>query len=234
MHDLRRGSGVLRTGLRCLLWCAGRASGGCGRPGSGTRACRRPGSFPGHGTDADVPPAGVGRRHVRVDSTASARCGKWSGWHKLLTPHPGPLDTLPRGTHLRLRLLQDLRSGLQLLLRPRLTTFHQPQPPTASQPPRSTTSRPLPAPPFPRSWPAHEVGPAHRTGTPLPRRTTAFGTPERSPAGAHRTLGSGRSAILRPPVRSWSGRPPAGNLSGHRRRRPPAGANRLRCPRSIH
>lgn len=47
--------------------------------------------------------------------------------HELLTPHPGSLDSLSRGIHLRLSLLQDLRPGLQLLPCPRLTPFHQPQ-----------------------------------------------------------------------------------------------------------
>lgn len=80
--------------------------------------------------------------------------------HELLTPHPGPLNSLPRGIHLRLSLLQ-------ILPRPRLTPFQSTPTPTASQPPRSTTSRPLPAPTPPRPCPAHEKAPAHRTGTPF-------------------------------------------------------------------
>lgn len=51
----------------------------------------------------------VGRRDQTVPAPGRRRSAP-------VTPHPGPLDPLPRGIHLRLSLLQDLRPGLQIPL----------------------------------------------------------------------------------------------------------------------
>lgn len=91
--------------------------------------------------------------------------------HELLTPHPGPLDSLPGGIHLRLSLLQNLRPGLQILPRPRLTLFHQPQDRrhrTLLNPQQAVRCLPLPL----RDHAPHTKKPLLiEQGLPLPQRT---------------------------------------------------------------
>jgi hypothetical protein len=89
------------------------------RPAGGLSPCPAP--KPPDPTAAAVsPPDGTDTGVFTVLSSASTDTSS-------SRPTPGPLDSLPRGVHLRLSLLQDLRPGLQILPRPRLTLFHHPQ-----------------------------------------------------------------------------------------------------------